>query len=36
MYDRGRRYRKPDLLAVLTVVVGLGFTISLLLPYLPG
>lgn len=34
MRDRGRRFRKPDLMAVLTAVVGVGFAVSLLLPYL--
>lgn len=33
MYER-RRFRRPDLMAVVTTVVLLGFAVSLILPYL--
>lgn len=34
MFERGRRFRKPDLMTWLTASVGIGFAITLLLPYL--
>jgi len=34
MSFRGRRFRKPDLLTALSVTVGIGFTVTLVLPYL--
>lgn len=34
MAVRGRRFRKPDLMTLLSAIVALGVTVTLLIPHL--